>query len=229
VIPLIGISAYVETARFGVWEVPATLVPQAYVTKLHAAGARAVVVPPAAAGAQRVVDALDGLLLAGGADIDPATYGQAFDPRTSGVRPDRDAGEQALLAAALARDLPVLGICRGMQLLAVAHGGRLHQHLPAVVGDDRHRPAPGRFGRHLVRLAAGSRTAAICGTELSVPTYHHQGVSDPGTLHAVGWADDGTVEAVETPAATFCIGVLWHPEVDDDDRLFTALVGAAGG
>lgn len=225
--PLIGLTAYVETVHTGDWHRAATMLPQQYVTAVHAAGGRAVVLPPATEGAERVVAALDALILAGGADLDPARYGAAPEPATTGLRPDRDAGEFALLAAAAEVDLPVLGICRGMQLLVAAAGGRLHQHLPDLVGHHRHRPGPGRFGSHPVRTAPGSRLAALIGPHATVPSYHHQGVARPGSLTVSAWADDGTIEAVERPDARFWLGVLWHPEAGDDPRLFQALLAAA--
>ncbi len=227
--PVIGITAYVEVARWGFWDTTATLLPYRYVEAVERAGGRAVVLPPYDGERDPVLDRLDGLLLAGGADISPARYGAAPHPQTSGVRPDRDAGELALLDAALAGELPLLGICRGMQLMTVALGGRLSQHLPDVVGHDRHRPAPGVYGDHPVRLAHGSRLGAVLGPDTVVRSYHHQGVDDPGPrLRVTGWADDGTVEAVELPGDRFAVGVLWHPEAGADPRLFDALAAAAG-
>ncbi|MDG4759518.1 gamma-glutamyl-gamma-aminobutyrate hydrolase family protein [Micromonospora sp. WMMD710] len=225
--PLIGISAYVEPADWAVWRgVPAVLVPQAYVRAVTAAGGRAVVLPPDDQDAD-VVAVLDGLLLAGGADVGPGRYGQPPHPRTED-RPDRDAGELTLLAAALAAGLPVLGVCRGMQLLAVAYGGALHQHLPDVVGHDEHRPAPGVYGDHAVRFAAGSLAAAVLAGVDRVNSYHHQAVADPGRLSVTGWAADGVIEAVEDPALPFVLGVQWHPENESDPRPIAALVEAAG-
>lgn len=225
--PLIGITAYVEQARWGVWDREATLLPQVYVTAVHAAGGRALVVPPLPEGVDAVVAALDGLILAGGSDLDPALYGAEPDPHTTGTRPARDAGEMALLRAAIAADLPVLGICRGMQLMVAEAGGRLVQHLPDVVGSGRHRGAPGVYVPHLVTTVAGSRLAKLVGESIEVPSYHHQGIEDPGTLTVSAYADDGIVEAVEVPEARFRIGVLWHPEQDVDGRLFTGLLAAA--
>jgi putative glutamine amidotransferase len=225
--PVIGITSYVEQARWGVWDQPAVVLPLAYVAALEAAGARPVVLPPSVVGAAEVVQRLDGVVFAGGADLDPATYHQAAHPETTGVRPDRDAGELPLLRAALDADLPVLGICRGMQLLAVAHGGTLVQHLPDVVGHEGHRPSPGVYGLHEVRLAAGTLAHSLLGDRVSVPSYHHQGVDSPGSLTVTGWAaDDDLPEVVEDPARRFAIGVLWHPEASQDPRLFDALVAA---
>jgi putative glutamine amidotransferase len=227
--PLIGITCYVEQARWGAWDMPAALVPYTYVRAVEAAGGRAIVVPPSTADPQEVLSVLDGLVLAGGADIDPGHYGEQPHEQTVGLRPDRDAGELALLAGALDDDLPVLGICRGMQLMTVQAGGRLSQHLPDEVGHDGHRPSVGVFGEHGVRTAPGSAVGQILGSTTRVRSYHHQGVADPGKLTVTGWAEeDGTVEVVEDPGHPFALGVLWHPEVGDDPRLFDALVVAAG-
>lgn len=224
--PLIGITSYVEQARWGAWDREATVLPQVYVTAVHAAGGRALVVPPLPEGADAVVAALGGLILAGGADLDPALYGAEPDPRTTGTRPRRDAGEVALLRAAIAADLPVLGICRGMELMVAVAGGRLVQHLADVVGSDRHRGTAGVYARHPVTTVAGSRLAGLIGAGIDVPSYHHQGIADPGELTVSAYADDGTIEGVEVPGARFRIGVLWHPEQDVDGRLFVGLVAA---
>jgi putative glutamine amidotransferase len=227
-VPVVGITSYVEVARWGVWDQRAVVLPYAYVDAVERAGARVLVLPPSPTGAAETVDRLDALVLAGGADLDPATYGETPHAETMGIREDRDAGEAALLQEALGRDLPVLGICRGMQLLAVAHGGSLIQHLPDVVGHDRHRPRPGLYGRHEVRLAPDSRAHGVLGARVDVPSYHHQGVASPGSLTVSGWADDETPEVLEDPGRRFALGVLWHPEADNDPRLFDALVAATG-
>jgi putative glutamine amidotransferase len=224
---VIGISAYSEPARWGVWDTPAVLVPAAYVGHVERAGGLPVLLPPSSAVHPQLLDLLDGLVLAGGADLDPAMYGQPPHAETVGLRPDRDAGERALVSGAMERDLPTLGICRGMQLLTVTHGGQLEQHLPAVVHHDRHRPAPGVYGEHPVRLAAGSQVHRALGESAVVKSYHHQGVADAGSLDVTGWADDDTIEVVEVPGKRFAIGVLWHPEAGDDPALFEALVAAA--
>ncbi len=226
-LPVIGVTAYVEQARWGTWDTQVTLLPHRYVGKLEAAGARAVLLPPASHGAVEVVRRLDALVIAGGADIDPARYGAQPHPETTGIRADRDAGEFAVLDAALQRDLPVLGICRGMQLMAVAHGGSLHQHLPDVVGHDGHRVAPGVYADHDVRLEPGSLAHRVLGEHASARSYHHQGIADPGSLLPTGWASDDSIEVVEDPARPFCVGVLWHPEAGEDPRLFDALVAQA--
>lgn len=228
--PLIGITSYVEAARWGTWHTPAVLVPLAYVTAVEAAGGRAVLLPPSPDGTAETVERLDGLVLAGGADLAPALYGAQPEPWLEDTRPDRDAGEVAVLRAALRSRLPTLGICRGMQLLTVVTGGALVQHLPELVGHDRHRPGPaGRYGEHPVRLSPGTRLHRILGDEVTVRSYHHQGIGRVGEgVRVAGWADDGTVEAVELPGHPFTCGVLWHPEADADPRLFEALVEAAG-
>jgi putative glutamine amidotransferase len=232
--PIVGITSYVEGAQWGVWEGVAALLPYAYVRAVTAAGGRAVVLPPDGSGAE-VIDALDALVLAGGPDIDPRWYGAPPHPRTN-TRHERDGGEVALVTAAMRAGLPTLGVCRGMQLLAVASGGTLHQHLPDLLGHEGHRPGPGVFGSHDVRLAPGSRIATIMGQPdgvtrdaAEVNSYHHQAVADPGGLIATGWADDGVIEAAEDPSQRFLVGVQWHPEETGDLRPFAALVDAAGG
>jgi putative glutamine amidotransferase len=201
------------------------------------AGGVPVLLPPVP-GIARALGGLDGLILTGGGDIDPAAYGAEPDPRTSRVHAERDQAELELLAAALATGLPVLGICRGMQLLNVGRGGTLRQHLPSRAG---HRPAPGTFGSHPVRLAPASRLASIlspgetpAGLTLDVPTAHHQGIERLGDgLVPVAWARDGLIEGVELPPGTgqhpFIVAVQWHPEAGQDRRLVSALVDAAAG
>ncbi|GAA2617656.1 gamma-glutamyl-gamma-aminobutyrate hydrolase family protein [Dactylosporangium fulvum] len=224
--PLIGITAYAEPARWGVWDTRAVLIPESYVRMVREAGARPVVLPPDAGDdAAELVRRLDGLVLAGGADITPERYGAEAHPTTT-TRPDRDAGELAVLHAALDADLPLLGVCRGMELLAVAYGGTLHQHLPDLLGNARHQPAPGVYGAHPARFAPGSRAEAVFGPAAQVNSYHHQAVDTPGTLTVTGWADDDVVEAVEDPARRFVLGVQWHPEEASDVRPFVALVTA---
>jgi putative glutamine amidotransferase len=223
--PVIGITAYRERARFGVWDVPAVLIPADYTAKIEAAGAIALVLPPGAP--PGALERLDGLMLSGGADIEPHRYGADLEDATAGTRPDRDEGELALLHAALDRDMPVLAICRGMQLLAVATGGTLHQHVPDVVGGERHRPELGTYGHHRIRIQAGTRLHALLGDSLDVNTHHHQSVADPGKAVATAWADDEIIEAIELPDHSFVLGVQWHPEALDDLRLFEALVDQA--
>jgi putative glutamine amidotransferase len=207
--PVIGISAYAEQARWGTWDNrPTLLLPRRYADGVAAAGGVPVLLPPFP-GIEQAAVRLDGLILSGGGDIDPAEFGAALDPETNGIRPDRDAAELALASAALARGLPLLGICRGLQVLNVALGGTLHQHLPALVAHDGHSPLQGTYGTHRVRIAPGSRLASIldpeggtqAGSGLSVPTHHHQAIDRLGRgLVATAWADDGVIEAVEFAA-----------------------------
>ena len=224
--PLIGITTYVEPASWLVWQdLPTAFIPQAYVEAVTQAGGRAVLLPPDDLDAD-VLRVLDGLILSGGADLDPGLYGQPPGPLTV-TRPERDAAEMLLARAALEADLPVLGVCRGMQVLAVAAGGTLHQHLPDVLGHEKHRPAPGVYGEHEASFTPGSRIAALMGDDLGIHCYHHQGVADAGTLTVTGRTEDGLIEAVEIAARRFVLGVQWHPEVVRDRRLFGALVQAA--
>nr|WP_062330516.1 gamma-glutamyl-gamma-aminobutyrate hydrolase family protein [Herbidospora sakaeratensis] len=220
--PVIGITSYIEKAAWGVWDVPVTLVPQGYVDGVTRAGGRPVVIPPDEEDVG-VLDRLDGLILSGGADLAPALYGSPAHRETR-TAPYRDAAELTLLREALARDLPVLAVCRGLQLLAVVYGGRLHQHLPEALGTSAHRPAVAVYGEVPVTLAPGSLAASILGPSATVKCYHHQGVADPGTLTVTGWSPDGLPEAAEDPARRFVLGVQWHPEEMGDDRLFAALV-----
>jgi putative glutamine amidotransferase len=227
--PVIGVSCYGERAQWGAWDIDAVVLHRDYVRSLEAVGAAVVVLPPLedAGTATDVVARLDGLVLAGGADVDPASYGADPDPTTDRPRMDRDATETALWRAARARDLPVLGICRGMQVMAVAEGGSLIQDLPSAGYGLAHRERPGAFTQHGARFEPGSLAAAILGTGLVVNSSHHQAVADPGALTVTGRADDGTIEALEDPAAAFVLGVQWHPEMTEDRRLFAALVTAA--
>ncbi len=230
--PLIGISAYCEQARWGAWERPAVVLPRRYTDAIAAAGGIPVLLPPVPA-IEDALARLDGLLLSGGGDIDPARYGAEPAPQLTSVREERDAAEFALVDAALSLRLPVLGICRGMQVINVARGGSLHQHLPDVVGHEGHAPVPGGFGEHQVRVAPGSRLSGILGRDadrpIATPTHHHQAVDRLGKgLTATAWAADGTVEAFEADGGdSFLVAVQWHPEAGDDPSLFRALVAAA--
>ncbi|WP_049561204.1 gamma-glutamyl-gamma-aminobutyrate hydrolase family protein [Nonomuraea sp. SBT364] len=225
--PVIGVTCYVEPARFTVWETTAALLPYSYVEQVVRAAGQPVVLPPAGAPAG-LVPRLDGLVIAGGGDIAPGRYGERPGGRTGYVREFRDDAEFALLSAALEAGLPFLGVCRGLQVLNVALGGTLHQHLPDVAGHDGHSPAPGTFGHLPIRPVAGSRVAKALGDlPVTVPHYHHQAVDRlaPG-LSVTATADDGTVEAVELDSHPFAVAVQWHPEAAEGCELFEALVSA---
>jgi len=234
--PVVGICAAVERVSWGVWDgYEVTLAPRAYVTAVQRAGGLAIVLPPDPAVAARpevLLDRVDALLLTGGADVDPASYGAEPHPETVGTWPDRDAFEIALTRGALEHDMPVLGICRGMQLLNVALGGTLDQHLPESTGSEEHRTVAGTFSKHDVRLEPGTLACAAAGTEgFVVWSHHHQGVDRlGGGLRVSGWSrGDDLVEAIELPGRRFALGVVWHPEEDEDSRLIGALVEAARG
>jgi putative glutamine amidotransferase len=226
--PVIGITTYAEEATWGRWTEPAAFVPLAYVKAVARAGGRPVLVPPVDDGIEETLDALDAVIFSGGGDLDPDTYGADAHPETNEVDPERDSAELALLQAALGRDMPVLAVCRGSQVLNVARGGDLVQHLPEIVGHDRHRHEAGVMADHEVRLGADSRLGSILGDTAPVKSSHHQGFGRIGDgLRESAWAEDGTIEAVEDPSHRFALGVLWHPEEGEDYALFAALVEEA--
>jgi putative glutamine amidotransferase len=227
--PVIGITTYVEEASWGHWTLPAALIPYDYVRAVEEAGGRALLVPPDDTAVEETLDAVDGLVFSGGNDLEPTSYGADSHPETNGTNPDRDRGELALLTAALARDMPVLAVCRGIEVLNVARGGDLVQHLPDEVGHEAHREVKGVFSDHGVRVDAGSRLGGIVGDAVPVvKSHHHQALGRVGEgLREVAWADDGTVEGVEDPDRRFAVGVLWHPEAGEDRKLFDALVAEA--
>ena len=213
---------------WGVWRQPAALIPLAYVRAIERAGGRPLLVPPSDEAVEETLAVLDALLVSGGPDIDPRLYGQDPHPETTGVREERDRGELALLTAALERDLPVLAVCRGSQLLNVARGSDLVQHLPDVVGDEKHKHTPGAFADHEVDVDPAARLGTLVGDRAPVKSHHHQGFGRLGNgLVATAWAEDGTVEALEDPSRRFALGVLWHPEEGEDAALFRALVAEA--
>ena len=225
---IIGLTAYGERAAWGVWDTDAVLLPRAYTDMVATAGGIPVLLPPLAAAAD-AVDRLDAVILSGGPDVGPERYGAAPHPRTGAPRPERDASEIAVLHRALDRGIPVLGMCRGMQVLNVALGGTLTQHLPDVAGHDGHNPSPGVFGTVEVTLDPESRTGQAVGPSASVRCHHHQALDVLGDgLVVTGRAADGIVEAVERPEGAFVVGVQWHPEqVAADGRVFAGLVEAA--
>ena len=233
--PVIGICTALERARWSHWDQEAVLLPRSYVQAAQAAGGLAILIPPdraLVADTDEILELIDGLVLAGGADIDPSAYGAERHPETVRTVPERDAAEIALARGALEADLPLLGICRGMQLMNVALGGTLHQHLPETLGHHEHRRTLGSFegADHDVRLEPGSLAARAAGEELhGTKSHHHQGIDRLGEGAVVtGWSTlDGLPEAIELPDLRFALGVQWHPEVDERSRLMSALVEEA--
>jgi len=233
--PLVGVTTYRQEASWGPWRRPAAVLPVSYVDCVAAAGGRPLLLPPSEGpggggrSSSDVVGVLDALVLVGGGDVDPASYGASLHPATSGVSRERDDSERALLAAALDAEIPILAICRGLQVLNVHLGGSLFQHVPDVVGHAGHQPAAGCFGSTEVRIEPGSRLSKIMDEASTVRCSHHQAVDRPGDgLVVTARAPDGLIEAVELSSAPFVVGVEWHPEQDGDLRLFDALVRAGG-
>lgn len=234
--PLIGLTTYLEQASTGVWNLPAAFLPKQYFEAVTLAGGIAVLLPPQPVDdgiADRVLDGLDGLIVTGGKDVDPARYGQTPHPATDEPRRDRDAWEDGLLRRAIARGLPFLGICRGAQVLNVALGGSLHQHLPDTVGDDRFQQGKGVFNLVDVAVEPASRLHRLLGEtdRISVPVYHHQAIDRVAAgLEVTARTTGGVIEAVELSSVPFGVAVQWHPEERlDDVRLFAGLVYAARG
>ena len=232
--PIIGLTAYREHVQSGIWDVTAGYLSAGYLDGVTMAGGVAAMLPPQPADpsiVSSVLDSVHALLITGGYDLDPAAYGRQPHPSTDQPRVDRDAWEFALLRGALQRGLPVLGICRGAQVLNVAFGGTLHQHLPDVIGHDGHRVGNAEFAHVPVRMVAGTRLATLLGESAEVPCYHHQAIDEVGAdLVVSAWGPDGVVEALELPGDGFVLAVQWHPEQSLDDlRLFSAIVAAARG
>ncbi|MEJ7789022.1 MAG: gamma-glutamyl-gamma-aminobutyrate hydrolase family protein [Thermoleophilaceae bacterium] len=230
---VVGILSAVEKVRWGAWEETVVMVPRSYARSVQDAGALAVLLPPddvVAEAPDAMLDRLDAIVLAGGSDVDPTSYGARPHPETKGTWPERDRFELGVVHRALEREIPVLGICRGMQMLNVAAGGTIAQHLPDVLGHSDHRHTPGTYGDHSVRLEPGSLAEEAAGAErLAVKSHHHQGADELGEgVVATGWSEtDGVIEAIELPACRFALGVLWHPEEDIQSRVVGSLVQAA--
>ena len=233
--PLIGLTAYAEQVQYGSNDLLAGMLPMTYVRAVHATGGRAVLITPDEPGTD-VLESLDGIVFAGGNDIDPAYWGAERHPATE-IDVARDTSELMLMRAALELDLPILGVCRGMQVMAVTAGGSLHQHLPDLIGSRRHQAAAGTdplaadaaaYGRHDVVSKPGSMAHELLGARLTVNSFHHQAVDDPGRLAVTGWCpDDRVIEIIEDPDRAFVLGVQWHPERTADLRTVAALAEAA--
>jgi putative glutamine amidotransferase len=230
---VIGLCTSIERVAWNAWEVVSNLSPRVYSLAVQAAGGMALLLPPDDAAAERpdeMLDLVDGLILAGGSDVDPASYGARPHPETRGSWPERDRFELALTHRALELDMPVLGICRGMQMLNVACGGTLEQHLPDRLGHNDHRHTPGTFSDHEVRLESGTLAERAVGAgATAVKSHHHQGLGELGEgVVATGWSvPDDVIEAVELPGKQYALGVLWHPEEDERSRVVGSLVEAA--
>ncbi|WP_020392482.1 gamma-glutamyl-gamma-aminobutyrate hydrolase family protein [Kribbella catacumbae] len=223
--PRIGITTYLEPTIWGVWQREAAILPRVYLDSVVAAGGVPLLLPPVGTDAS-VLELLDGLIIAGGCDVDPGSYDAAPHPETVDTRPGRDEHESILIKAALQNDLPLLAICRGLQMLNVTLGGTLQQHLPDAVAHDEHRPSPAVFGRTEVKIEPDTLAARLFGEQTSVHCYHHQAIDlVAGELRVTARAGDGTVEAAEVDGKQFALGVQWHPEENPEDlRLFAALV-----
>ena len=228
-VPVIGLTTYRQTAAWGVWNTRADLLPTEYAVAVEAAGGVPLLLPPVAlpSAADRVVSRIDALVVSGGADVDPGRYGAEPHPRTAGWQPDRDQWELALLTAAEEVQLPVLGICRGMQLMAVHAGGTLDQHTPDLVGHETHSPGGDAYGAVEVATEPGSRLAGLVGPRVEVSCHHHQSVASHPGFTAVARATDGTVEAMESIGDRYCLAVQWHPETRVEIGLMAGLVAAA--
>lgn len=226
---LIGLTTYVEQSRHGVWDEMSALLPMSYVSAVIRAGGTPLLLPPAPAAPASVLSVLSGLIATGGPDVDPALYGAERHDETDRPRPERDAWESGLCRAALDMDLPLLAICRGLQVLNVALGGTLHQHVPEVIGTDAHRLVRGRMTPNDVNVSSGTALSSVLGPTTTVMCHHHQAVDQLGMrMQATAFAADGTIEGVEVEGHRFALGVQWHPETDESgDRLFQALVEAA--
>lgn len=232
--PIIGITSYLEQAQTGVWDVRASFLPEVYIRAVTESGGTAVVLPPQPVdqfAAAQILRSLDGLIVAGGPDVDPRRYGQEPHEKTGAPREDRDAFEDALIRAALEVDLPFLGICRGAQMLNVTLGGGLIQHVPDLVGDNRYQLGAAQFNPIEVEVAPGTKIAEVYGENLRARAhlYHHQAIGRlADDLVVTSRTEDGIIEAVEKPGADFCVAVQWHPEENAEDRrLFAGLVEAA--
>ncbi|HXR43306.1 MAG TPA: gamma-glutamyl-gamma-aminobutyrate hydrolase family protein [Pseudolysinimonas sp.] len=232
--PLIGLTTYLQRAQTGVWDVRAAFLPEVYFAAVEKAGGIPLLLPPQPIDggvAEQVMARLDGLIIAGGLDVEASRYGAEPHPHADPPSRIRDDWDDALLGAAIEAQVPFLAICRGIQVLNVNRGGTLHQHLPELIGDDRYSGAHGVFARNEVEVDAGSRIAAVIGAgPHEIQSYHHQAIDAVGDgLRVTARSHGGVVQAVELEGVPFGVGVQWHPEQDaaEDARLFASLVDAA--
>ncbi|MGH3886075.1 MAG: gamma-glutamyl-gamma-aminobutyrate hydrolase family protein [Pseudonocardiaceae bacterium] len=227
--PIIGLTSYTERARYTTWNNTCVLLPVSYIEAVTEAGGCPVILPTIASFPGRALAALHGLILTGGGDIDPALYGGTPHPAIERVREERDAFEIALLQAAIQLKMPILGMCRGAQIMNVGLGGSLIQHLPDQLASTDHHPVEGKYGTHSIAVVADSKLGAVLGCKIDVECHHHQAVDSVGhNLHAVAFSSDGTVEAVELAGENFAIGVQWHPERNANSvGLLSAFISAA--
>ncbi len=237
--PLIGVTTYRQDTRWWSWDRDAAVVPGRYLDMVVEAGGWPVLIPPVGrsiadpgavvgSAVDPLIDMLGGLMVIGGGDVSPARYGQEPDGRVGGVSDLRDDLELRFLDAALERDLPLLAICRGHQVLNVLLGGTLVQHLPDLLGSNRHQPAAGAFGEVMVTTELDTHVHRLLGPSTDVLCSHHQAIDALGeSLLVSARSDDGVIEAVEVLGRTFAVGVQWHPEENGDIRLFAGLVQAA--
>ena len=227
--PIIGITCCMREARYSDFVRHAAILPSAYISMVDKVGGVPMIIPPAG-DMTILLDSINGLIVSGGPDISPANYNEEPGPMTTEFYPEQDYSEMGLIERALERDMPLLGICRGMQILSVAHGGRMHQHLDTTPGHEGHGGFFGKSTEHGVVVERGSQLASIMGDSFTVNSLHHQGVSDAGSLEVSARADhDGLIEGVERKDKKFCLGVQWHPERKGHDLLFSALIQAARG
>ena len=228
--PVIGLSTYREQAKWGVWDTSADLLPTVYARAIESVGGVPLLLPPSEPydeAARSLIARIDGLVISGGADVDPSQYDEKPHETVRNTREDRDTWELALLTAAEEAWTPTLGVCRGMQVMAVHAGGRLEQHVPDRVGHAEHNPAPGEFGTVDVEVIPGTVLHGMVGDRLDVHCHHHQSVLDHPGFEPSAWAEDGTLEAMERPGERLLVAVQWHPEVAADAGLFRGLVRAA--
>ncbi|MEC7720642.1 MAG: gamma-glutamyl-gamma-aminobutyrate hydrolase family protein [Candidatus Thermoplasmatota archaeon] len=227
--PVIGVTCFCRDTVYGNWHRHAAILPSAYISMIERAGGAPLIIPPAGDMTQ-ILDLIDGLVVSGGPDLCPSSYGEEPGTMTVEFYPDQDETEMGLIREAISRDMPFLGVCRGMQILSVMHGGRLHQHLDTTPGHEDHGGYDGVETEHGVSVTEGSLLARLMGTSIKANSTHHQGVADAGDLEVTGTADhDGLIEAVERPDRKFCLGVQWHPERAGHDVLYSGLVEAARG